>query len=302
MNAAERIGAPAQIRLSELAIHAGPPGCRIMAALSGYFDDSRTDGLVLTIAGYLGEEWQWNTFEERWQADLDRNGVPYFHMKEFCDPDGPYKKWLPAEKHQSEISQFFGALARTIKLSRLKGFGSIVRLKDLERFNEKHNQTLEPYPLAVYGCMIWIGKCNPQSIVSAIFDRVEQVSSKLAKAQVYAESDTYYQGVTDLIQPIPLNRALTWRNVRPLQAADFAAWEIRKHHLNQNEWWELKDRPTKVDEAILHMMEWSQRRFGTQLPARKSLEALLESAEIPGVLWDYHTLCEAHEARGGVWA
>lgn len=273
-----------------------------MAALTGYFDDSRTDGLVLTLAGYVGEEWQWSSFEERWQAALDRHDVPYFHMKEFCDPNGPYKKWLPPEEHQREIARFLGSLARTIRVSRLKGFGSIVRLKDLDRFNTEHNQVLEPYPLAAYGCMLWIGKQNPNSVVSAIFDRVEQVSSKLEKAQVYARSDTYYPGVTDLVQPIPLNKALTFRNVRPLQAADFAAWEIRKHHLNQNEWWELEERPAKADEALIHLMEWSRQRFGKQIAARKSLEALLESAEIPGVLWDYHTICDAHEARGGVWS
>jgi hypothetical protein len=101
--------------------------------------------------------------------------------------------------------------------------------------------------------------------------------------------------------PIPLNKSLTFRDVRALQAADFAAWEIRKHHLNQNEWWELENRPTEADEALVHMMQWSEMKFGTQLPARKSLDALLESAAIE-VLWDYKTLCEAHEARSGVWA
>jgi hypothetical protein len=50
------------------------------------------------------------------------------------------------------------------------------------------------------------------------------------------------------------------------------------------------------------MMQWSEKKFGVQLPARKSLDALLESAAIEGVLWDYKTICEAHEARGGVWS
>jgi hypothetical protein len=273
-----------------------------MAAITGYFDDSRTDGLLLTLAGYVGGERHWEVFQEQWSAVLDRFEVPYFHMKEFGDPDGPYKKWLPAKDHQKEIASFFAALARAIGRSQLKGFGSVVRLKDLERFNREHNLELEAYPLAAYGNMLWLGKQNPQTVISAVFDRIEQISSKLERAEIYAKSDNYYPGVCDLIQPIPLNKSLTFRNVRPLQAADFSAWEIRKHHVNQNEWWESEDRPTDPNEALIHLMEWSEKRFGVQLPARKSLDALLESAALDGVVWDYKVLCEAHKARRGVWA
>src|SRR5262249_45367653 len=156
-------------------------------------------------------------------------------------------------------ASFLGALARAISRSQLKGFGSIVRIKDLDRFNRENQLRLEPYPLAVYGCMLWIGKQNPDAVVSAVFDHIERVSSKLKRADIYAKSDTYYAGVTDRIQPIPLNKRLTFRDVPAIQAADFAAWEIRKHHLNQNEWWELPDRPKRPDEGLPHLMEWSQR-------------------------------------------
>jgi hypothetical protein len=269
-----------------------------MAALTGYFDDSRTEGLIFTLAGYFGGDRHWEMFQDQWPRVLDRYEVPYFHMKEFNAPEGPYKKWLPAKEHQKQISGFLAGLARSIGRSQLKGFSSIVRLKDLERFNRDHGVALEPFPLAAYGCMTWIGKANPGAVVSLIFDRAEQISSKLEKASNYCESDTYYAGVTDLIQPIPLNKGETFREVRPIQAADFAAWEIRKHHLNQNEWWELEDRPHEAHEVFRQAVEWAENKG---LQPRKSLEALLENASIPGVLWDYNTLCEAHEARGGVW-
>jgi hypothetical protein len=270
-----------------------------MAVLTGYFDDSQTDGLIFTLAGYVGGERHWEVFQEQWNRALNLHDVPYFHMREFGDDNGPYKKWLPAKEHQREIASFMGSLARSIGRSQLKGFGSIVRLKDLERFNRDHGLALEPYPLAAYGCMTWIGNKNPGAVVSMICDHAEQISSKLEKASRYGKSDTYYLGATDLIQPIPLNKALTFREVRPMQAADFAAWEIRKFHLNQNEWWELEDRPRSRPEVFEHVVEWSEQK---QIRPRKSLEALLENAEIPGIVWDYGTLCEAHTARGGVWA
>jgi hypothetical protein len=297
VRAAERFGAPAQIRISELAIHAWPPGTRIMAALTGYLDDSH-DGSIFALAGYVGGERHWEVFEEQWGRVLDRYEVPYFHMKEFDDPGGPYKKWLPIKEHKRQVASFFGAVARAIGRSQLKGFGSIVRIKDLKRFNQRHGQNIEPYPLAAYGCMTWIGKANPDVVVSAIFDRCERITSRLKKATIYCESDIYYAGTTNLIQPIPLRKDVTFRKVRPIQAADFAAWEIRRHHLRQNDWWELEDRPRRASEVFLQLMEWSENKG---LQPRKSLEALLENAELPGVLWDYNTLCEAHEARGGVW-
>jgi hypothetical protein len=198
-----------------------------MAVVSGYFDDSR-DGKVLTLAGYVGGEPHWEVFEEQWAAVLDRFEVPYFHMKEFGDPNGVYQKWLPAKDHYEEIKVFMAGLARAIGRSQLKGFGSILRLNDLDRFNAEKGQSLEPYPLAAYANMVWIGNANPKSVINLTFDRTEQISSKLKKAKSYADSDRYYPGVANLIQLNPLNKGLTWRNVRPLQAADFIAWEIRK--------------------------------------------------------------------------
>jgi hypothetical protein len=270
-----------------------------MAVLTGYFDDSQTDGKVLTLAGYAGGERHWAVFEEQWERVLDRYEVPYFHMNEFAEPKDKsvYKKWLPAKEHYKEIASFLGALARAIGRSQLKGFGSIVRLADLDRFNQENGLFLEAYPLAAYGNMLWIGNANPKAIVSLVFDKTEQIASKLEKAGIYAKSDTYYPGVTDLIQPISLNKGLSWRNVRPLQAADFIALEIRKHHLNQYDWW--NDRPDDLIVALNDLDQWAH---VNQVTARKSLAALLEEAEVPGVLWDYKVLCETHEARGGVWA
>ena len=214
----DRIGRTAQLPISELAIHNWPPGIWIMAALTGYFDDSRTDGLIFTLAGYVGGERHWEVFQDQWHRALDRHEVPYFHMREFRKDSGPYKKWLPAKDHQRQIASFLGSLARAIGRSQLTGFGSIVRLKDLERFNQDHGLALEPYPLAAYGCMTWIGNKNPGTAVSMICDHAEQISSKLEKASRYGESDTYYLGATDLVQPIPLKDDVTFKEVSPIQA------------------------------------------------------------------------------------
>jgi hypothetical protein len=44
-------------------------------------------------------------------------------------------------------------------------------------------------------------------------------------------------------------------------------------------------------------------RFGTKKPpARKSAASLVEGNEFYPLVWDYWTLCEAHELRNGVWS
>ncbi|MGP0095285.1 MAG: hypothetical protein ACLPKB_35830 [Xanthobacteraceae bacterium] len=274
-----------------------------LIAATGYFDDSRTDGQVFTVAGFVGASPPWEQFEKEWPLMLARHDVPYFHMKEMADPNGQFKKWLPPQEHEAEVKAFFSDMASVIGECGFGAFGATVRIKDLERFNSEKGLELDPYSLAAYGCMVHIKQVYPTDIVNLFFDRIEKVKSRLDKAVKYAEADEYYTGVAGFIQPIPIQKNLTFRNIRPLQAADFLAWEARKHHVQQNEWWEMEDRPETWDARFQHYQEWSREKFGTRLPPpRKSLDALLKQMNFEGIVWDYRALNIAHEARGGVWA
>ncbi len=194
-------------------------------------------------------------------------------------------------------------MVQTIAECKFGAFGAIVRLQDLARFNTEKGLALDAYALAVYACMLQIRRDYPDRIVSLIFDRIERVFSRLEKATEYAKGDPTYPGAADFIQPIPLPAACTFRNVRPIQAADFLVWEIRKHHVQQNEWWELQDRPDGWNQRFEHYKAWSERRFGTKLPpARKSFGALMGQMQLNGIIFDYRGLCLAHEATGGIWS
>ena len=302
MMAAERIGAQVQIRLSELSFSRPPGVPKIMAAI-GYFDDSRTEGQIMSVAGLIGDEARWAQFEESWSMFLDRHGVPYFHMKEMANPSGPFKKWLPPHDHKAELDAFFADVADTIANCGFSAFGATIRIKDLERFNSERGLNLDPYSLGAYGCMVHIKQKYPTEPVSMHFDRIEKVKSRLDKAVEYAEADNYYVGVADTILPIPLLKCLTFRDVRPIQAADFLAWEARKYNVQQNAWWEIEDRPETWNERFEHYQDWSRKKFGTRLPpARKSLNALLKRLSYDGIVWDYRALNIAHNARGGAWS
>jgi hypothetical protein len=280
-----------------------------MAAVmaKGYFDDSRTGDKLWSIGGYVGGNLHWEEFDAHWSMALSNHDVPYFHMREMADPNGPFSKWHPPEEHEPERSAFFLDLAKVIGRSHLTGFNCLVRMNDLARFNSAKGLNLQPYSLAAYGCMLLVGKDYPKNTpIELVFDHVEKVTSKLALARDYAESDHYHgsDGVFDLLVTTPLPKDITFRQLPALQAADFWAWEYRKNHLNLDEWWSLAERPQSWgDEQWEHMNQWVTGKFGSFEDAtRMSLQELLRRSQFKCMIWHFQELCEAHEARGGVWA
>src|SRR5262249_81389 len=147
---------------------------------------------VWALGGYMGNPLSWEDFDNMWPMALANHDVPYFHMREMQDPNGVFAKWYPAKDHQAELADFFSGLAKRIYQSGLRSFCCLVRLKDLARFNAEHGLNLEPYALAAYGCMVLVGKDYKEHSVELVFDHVEKVTSKLAKAREYADTDTHY--------------------------------------------------------------------------------------------------------------
>jgi len=196
--------------------------------IKGWKDDSR-DRLVWAVAGFAGYLDQWEDFEDAWRVLLDTYEIPYLHMTEFADPCGPYAKWHPTEEHYEEIAAFFADVTRVIGRCGIQGFGAITRVADLDRFNAERGLSLQPYPVAVYGSLISIYQRYPREPVELVFDHVEKIHSKLAAARDYADGDQHYAGDFDRMQMIPLNKSLTFRDIKPLQAADFLVWEYRKN-------------------------------------------------------------------------
>jgi hypothetical protein len=191
--------------------------------IKGWFDDTRR-GPIWAVGGYIGGQHRWEYFDDYWPMALANHEVPYFHMKEMRDPDGVFGKWCPPQDYKAELDDFFGGVAKVIDQSRLVGICSVVRQDDLDRFNAEFGQSLEPYPLAAYGCMLLSARENIEGMpIELVFDRVEKVHSKLSKAREYADADKIYEpGLCDCVVMTPLAKMLTWRNVPGLQAAIFS--------------------------------------------------------------------------------
>lgn len=292
------------IQVADFGVRSWPPEARLVAALNANFDDSQDgDGAdIWVIAGYVGYAPQWTHFERLWRAALRRHDVPYFHMTEMNDPRGPFAKWLPHTDHQEEVRSFFVDLADAILKCMLYMVSAVVWLKDVERFNQENGLALEAYPLAAHACIMNMSLQFPGSPITAVFDRADQIQSKLDKARAYSRADKRLVEAFDAIAIFPLQKPLTVRDVPALQAADFIAWELRKEHYKMKEWQlterePLTDRPAQWERYI----EWSRQKTGSDPILRKSLEALINNnSRIRGFVWDYQQLNDAKQAKGGI--
>ena len=253
----------------------------------------------------------WGVFEDGWVAVLNEFDVPHLHMKEFGDPNGIYAKWTD---EPGEVRRFLEGFVSVIEKCALTAVGTILRLDDLKRFNRDYGQNLDAYSICVYGCILELARVYPDTPTQMILDHFKHADSKIAKAKSYARTDGFYPGcgkyVDEYLVAGPLPKSDTFRNIIPIQAADFAAWEARKSSERKNGWFEQKH-PAASDPAwFKSLFEWEMKRAlkkrGTfSFPGdmeRKSYGALDRAAHIEGATWTYETLVAAHNVRKNrVW-
>jgi hypothetical protein len=284
----------------------GRPADWLMEMLRGYWDDSgkeddpQNQEHCCVLAGYAGPLAAWAPFEARWQGTLDKHKVPYLHMKEINGFTGPFTKW---KNDPAGRAAFMADLVRDIGESSddIYCVASAIRLPDLWRFNDELGLAIDAYALAIYGCQLELFHLYEKRPVEMIIDQLDKRYRILEQAEAMAKNDRYYAGVTENISINVLSGASTSRNVLPVQAADFAAWEFRKSHATKSEWFAAGKRGENPTEWIKSLEEWEENRFGTRRKERKSFTSLLQATYTRGIVWDYRALRIAHRARGGVW-
>ena len=290
----------------------GRAGERVMAVLfAGTFDDSGDQDdpqhNCASLGGYIGPADAWERFETGWKSVLDRFGVPYLHMREFKNPTGHYAHLL---NDRERMALFFGALANVIGDSGLFSFGSVVRILDLKRFNAEFILDIDCYSLTLYDCLGNISLQFPGTGMELRLDRVSKAQNKIAVTHQYlASSPSHpecFQNVKTFISVAPCPEGLTFRTVQAIQAADFAAWEMRKSVIEKDEFY-AKVKPGRPEENwFMDYLIWEATTKGrVSIPPgndRKSFNALKQGAPIVGGVFDYHALCREHEARKGIWS
>ena len=194
---------------------------------------------LIVVAGYLSTYEKWLAFNREWNLLLAAYDIPHFHMKEFAPSKGPFEKWEGDEKRRAA---FLSRAAGIIKNHVQRSFTCLVEFDVFAKVAERHplkDVAGCPYALAAKSCAAKASNCLPglREEIGFVFEDGDEGKGELMRIM---ERDGY---------PIPIfkpsrDREKDGRTVRglvPLQAADFAAYEVRKHFKDDpGELWPLE--------------------------------------------------------------
>jgi hypothetical protein len=220
----------------------------------------------------------------------------------------------------------FESFSEVIGKCGLTAFAAVVRIKELQRFNNECGQNIEVYPLMLHHCLGEIALKFPDAMMDIAIDRVNRPHRRIDKALGYMAAHPLHPECYERAKNFriaPLLKGMTFKKVRALQAADFLAWETRKSVHTNDEYLSNRKPNRTQDEWYSNMILWSMRRqlrqLGEQvtlyklgdatgevrdLPMgeRKSYEFLVGKSPVSGGILDYHYLSEQNKLRNGIWS
>lgn len=204
-----------------------------MAMITAYFDESETAGEerdYFVVAGLVADAYRWAKFDREWKHILDEFGVPYLHMRELNPLKGPYKGWS-----ESKRAGFLRRLSLTLTstCNSIRSISCAIQTKDyIELVSEgERAQVGHAYHFCLYWCipsvLLPYHHDDSEHLIDFVFDERHGVELKARQAlNVFKNAPSTPEHLRRKIA------GLSYRDdklVRPLQAADFLAYEINKH-------------------------------------------------------------------------
>ena len=296
------------IRLRDLHTLPNPPDDAVVCVVSvnlGFFDNSGDaedpQHKVLTVGGFFANESQWAKFEDSWKTNLSAYQVPYLHMKEFAHFLGPFAIF---KDHDEERRNFLRGC-----ISAISGAGITqsvchgIRLKDVGTFNKEYNKSVDPFSFCLYIAFIDIqARFGRDTHIELIIDRFSKVTKKIYLAEEYSRTDVFFHHPAFNIAARSLSEDLSFKDVMPLQAADFLVWELRKSQAKYDEWFEIRKPGSQKGQWFPELLEWSIEKWVTVPNERRSLLALHAACgNDEGIFVTYKTLLKAEEFHPNGW-
>jgi hypothetical protein len=272
--------------------------------IKGYFDNSGDaedpQHKVLTVGGFLANDDQWARFEDIWKANLETFGLPYLHMKEFAHFVGPF---VVFKDNEEDRIRFIEGCVSSIRDAGIdKSVCHCIRLNDTRRFNADYNRKIDPFSFCLYISYVDIqDKCKDDKHIELVVDHFSKVTKKIYLAEEYARTDSFHKNLGFNIATRPLSEALSFRDVPPMQAADFLVWELRKSETKYDEWFEIRKPGGSDGEWVPELWEWTFHKWGKVFNERKSLMALHAACNSDGIVITYKTLVTAQQFHPNGW-
>jgi hypothetical protein len=240
-----------------------------MAVLRVYFDDSGEESdpqhKVCSIGGFVTTARKWKKLERKWRETLNSPDfdVPYFHMKEFAHCIGPFEKWK--NKENKRIA-FLQSLIEIIREFNLIGIASILILEDFRRIKAEKGLDINDYSFNLYNCIALMYDKVTKYHVEVFVDRTNDVHLKIDKALKYFNTDGRYPG--NYVQITPLAKWLTFKEVIPIQVADFIAWEARDDLDTKFLWFSNPNKGNSHYEWAKSLLKWCEKENKNSLSQR----------------------------------
>ncbi|WP_041839559.1 MULTISPECIES: DUF3800 domain-containing protein [Acidobacterium] len=200
--------------------------------MTAYFDCSHNgkgSGGSVAVSGWLSSGERWEQFDYEWDQILEEFQVPYFHMKEFAHSVGAYSQGWKGEN--GKRAEFIQRLVAAISRNAMAGFACLVERNVFDRVNEEF-QVREYYGneyalcgrICVSQVRHWLDERGDKNGVHHIFEDGDERGrlSWLLESDGYA-APVFFPGKDRIAKDGSLIRGLL-----PLQAADLAAYEMRK--------------------------------------------------------------------------
>jgi hypothetical protein len=211
--------------------------------LYGDAGGGRDHGFIV-VSGYLSTFGRWCSFVAAWQYTLACFNAPYFHMKEFSQSKGPFASWKGEEPRRA---RFLGALAEIIHANVELSLACIVEFKTFEKVNQRYalaEAVGVPYSYAARGCVShshqYLRKKNIGVLpeINYVFEDGDEGRGELTRVLL---KDGYNAPIFRPSRDRTAKDGTPVRGFVQLQAADFAAYEIRKAFRdNPEEDWPLE--------------------------------------------------------------
>ena len=201
--------------------------------LSSFFDESGDEqdpkSKICGMAGCIASSVQWDKFSIKWKDRLDRDGLAYFHMKEYAHSTGIFTEWKGDEPRRRLLLGDLWDLIEEVNPLFCGAFIPLEYYRDaLDGYQRK--ELVGSYFLTYQSCI---------AMAFTMFhmedgDRVEEMITVFDDKKGFRERvNDFYDFLLQAADyggrmPPPIFRDM--RQILPLQAADMVAYESHREY------------------------------------------------------------------------
>lgn len=141
----------------------------------------------------------------------------------------------------------------------------------------------------------------PDQTIETVLDNLTKATRKIEIAKKYLATSPKLSG-NDLVSVRPAERGFDAIPICPLQAADFAAYEVWRKYERLEPFFEVIDlKDITAMEYWYEYENWCEANRRPSPDERRSLTALADASKFTCPIWTYELLCAEDDARGGRW-